>query len=54
MQITWCEFCITVVCFKILYSGSASYFESFLSLSSCSYSTSHSYPDRQYLTVPEF
>ena len=27
---------------------------SFLSLSSCSYSTRHSHPDRQYLTVPPF
>ena len=41
--------------YKFLHSGSPSYFESFLSLSSCpSYSTRHSHPDRQYLTVPPF
>ena len=35
-------------------SGSPSYFEPFLSFSSCPYSTRHSHPDRQYLTVPPF
>ena len=34
--------------------GSPSYFETFLSLSSCSYSTRCSHSDRQYLTVPPF
>ena len=36
------------------YSGSPSYFKPFLSFSSCPYSTRHSHPDRQYLTVPPF
>ena len=40
--------------FKFLHSGSPSYFEQFLSFSSCPYSTRHSHPDRQYLTVPPF
>ena len=40
--------------YKFLHSGSPSYFELFLSLSSCSYSTRRSHPDRQYLTVPPF
>ena len=40
--------------YKFLHSGSPSYFQPFLSLSSCSYSTSRSHPDRQYLTVPPF
>ena len=48
----------TVACSKLqhwfLHSGSPSYFEPFLSLSSCSYSTRHSHPDHQYLTVPPF
>ena len=39
--------------YKFLQRGS-SYFELFLSLSSCPYSTRHSRPDRQYLTVPTF
>ena len=37
-----------------LHSGSPSYFQPFLSLSSCSYSTRRSHPDHQYLTVPPF
>ena len=40
--------------YKFLHSGSPSYFEPFLSFSSCPYSTRHSHPDRQYLTVPPF
>ena len=40
--------------YKFLHSGSPSYFQPFLSLSSCSYSTRHSHPDCQYLTVPPF
>ena len=39
--------------YKFLHSGS-SYFEPFLSLSSCPYSTRHSHPNRQYLTIPPF
>ena len=38
--------------YKFLHSGSPSYFQPFLSLSSCSYSTRRSHPDHQYLTVP--
>ena len=45
-----CNTCV----YKFLHSGSPSYFEPFLSLSSCPYSTRHSHPDRQYLTVPPF
>ena len=37
-----------------MHSGSPSYFEPFLSFSSCPYITMHSHPDRQYLTVPPF
>ena len=44
----------TALVYKFLHSGSPSYFESFLSFSSCPYSTRHSHPDRQYLTVPPF
>ena len=40
--------------YKFLHSGSPSYFQPFLSLSSCSYSTRRSHPVRQYLTVPPF
>ena len=40
--------------YKFLHSGSPSYFELFLSLSSCPFSSRHSDPDRQYLTVPPF
>ena len=42
-----------LVC-KFLHSGSPSYFQPFLSFSSCSYSTRRSHPDRQYLTVRPF
>ena len=42
------------IVYKFLHSGSPSYFQKFLSLSSCSYSTRCSHPDRQYLTVPPF
>ena len=40
--------------YKFLHSGSPSYFQPFLSLCSCSYSTRRSHPDHQYLTVPPF
>ena len=40
--------------YKFLHSGSPSYFQPFLSPSSCSNSTRHSHSDRQYLTVPPF
>ena len=40
--------------YKFLNSGSPSYFEPFLSLNSCPYSTRRSHPDHQYLTVPPF
>ena len=40
--------------YKFLHSGSPSYFQPFLSLSSCSYSARHSHSDHQYLTVPPF
>ena len=40
--------------YKFLHSGSPSYFQPFLSLRSCSYSTRCSYPDHQYLSVPPF
>ena len=42
------------IVYKFLHSGSASYFQPFLSLSICSYSTRRSHPDHQYLTVPPF
>ena len=40
--------------YKFLHGGSPYYFEPFLPLSSCSYSTRHSHPDRQHLIVPPF
>ena len=43
----------TLVC-KFLHNGSLSYFQPFLSLNSCAYSTRYSHPDCQYLTVPPF
>ena len=49
-----CIFKTATLVYKFLHSGSPSYFEMFLSLSSCPYSTRHSHPDRQYLTVPPF
>ena len=49
-----CIFKTTTLVYKFLHSGSPSYFEPFLSFSSCPYSTRHSHPDRQYLTVPPF
>ena len=47
-----CIFKTATLVYKFLHSGS--YFELFLSFSSCPYSTRHSHPDRQYLTVPPF
>ena len=49
-----CIFKTATLVYKFLHSGSPSYFEMFLSFSSCHYSTRHSHPDRQYLTVPPF
>ena len=49
-----CMFKTATLVYKFLHSGSPSYFQPFLSLSSCSYSTRPSHPDRQYLTVPPF
>ena len=49
-----CIFKTATLVYKFLHSDSPSYFEPFLSFSSCSYSTRHSHPDRQYLTVPPF
>ena len=49
-----CIFKTATLVYKFLHSGSPSYFEPFLSFSSCPYSTRHSHPDRQYLTVPPF
>ena len=49
-----CMFKTATLVYKFLHSGSPSYFQPFLSLSSCSYSTRRSNPDRQYLTVPPF
>ena len=49
-----CMFKTSTLVYKFLHSGSPSYFQLFLSLSSCSYSTRRSHPDRQYLTVPPF
>ena len=49
-----CMFKTATLVYKFLHSGSPSYFQPFLSLSSCSYSTRCSHPDRQYLTVPPF
>ena len=50
----WNMFKTATLVYKFLHSGSPSYFEPFLSLSSYSYSTRHSYLDCQYLTVPTF
>ena len=49
-----CMFKTATLVYKFLHSGSPSYFQPFLSLSSCSYSTRRSHPDHQYLTVPPF
>ena len=49
-----CMFKIATLVYKFLHSGSPCYYEPFLSLSSCSYSTWHSHPDRQHLAVPPF
>ena len=49
-----CIFKIATLVYKFIHSGSPSYFQPFLSLSSCSYSTRRSHPDHQYLTVPPF
>ena len=49
-----CIFKTATLVYKYLHSGSPSHFDPFLSLSSCSYSTRGSHPDRQYLTVPPF
>ena len=48
-----CIFKTATLVYQFLHSGSP-YFEPFLSFSSCPYSTRHSHPDRQYLTVPPF
>ena len=49
-----CMFKTATLVYKFSHSGSPAYFQPFLSLSSCSYSTRHSHPDRKYLTVPPF
>ena len=49
-----CIFKTATQVYKFLHSGSPSYFEPFLSLSSCPYSTRRSNPDHLYLTVPPF
>ena len=49
-----CMFKIATLVHKFLHSGFPSYFQPFLSLISCSYSTRHRQPDCQYLTVPPF
>ena len=49
-----CIFKTATLVYKFLHSGSPSYFKPSLSFSSCPYSTRHSHPDRQYLTVPPF
>ena len=49
-----CIFKTATLVYKFLHSGSPSYFEPFMSFSSCPYSTRHNHPDRQYLTVPPF
>ena len=49
-----CMFKIATLVYKFLHSGSPFYFQPFLSLSSCSYSTRRSHPDCQYRTVPPF
>ena len=41
-----CIFKTATLVYKFLHSGSPSYFEPFLSFSSCPYSTRHSHPDR--------
>ena len=41
-----CIFKTATLVYKFLHTGSPSYFEPFLSFSSCPYSTRHSYPDR--------
>ena len=46
-----CMFKTATLVYKFLHSGSPSYFQPFLSLSSCSYSNRHSHRDHQYLTV---
>ena len=40
--------------YKFVQCGSPCYSGPFLSLSTCSYSTRHSQPDRQYFTIPSF
>ena len=49
-----CIFKTATLVYKFLHSGSSSYLEPFLSFCSCPYSTRHSHPDCQYLTVPPF
>ena len=49
-----CVFKTAILVYNFLHSGSPSYFEPFLSLSSCSYSTRYSHSDRQDLTVSTF
>ena len=49
-----CMFKTATLVYKLLHSGSPFYFQPFLSLSSCSYSTRCSHPDHQFLTVPPF
>ena len=49
-----CIFKTAILVYKFLHSCSPSYFKPFLSFSSCPYSTRHSHPDCQYLTVPPF
>ena len=59
-QLNWlpvkyrCMFKTATLFYKFLHGDSPSYFQPFLSLSSCSCSTMRSHPDRQYLTVPPF
>ena len=49
-----CIFKIATMAHKFLHSGFPSYFEPFLSLSSCPHSTTRSHLDCQYLTIPPF
>ena len=49
-----CMFKTATLVYKFLHSGSPTYFQPLLSLSSCSCSTRRIHPDRQYLTVPPF
>ena len=49
-----CMFKTATLVYKFLHRGSASYFQPFLSVSSCSYSTRCSHPAHQYLIVPPF